>query len=175
MSRLEYFILEQDRRLGSLDGMITFSEQMKQGYEFAKDEEVVFVNSSKALEYGCILEKPDLLVSDEVYQILNRYERGLAHKKVIVIDMARNGQIHYYFPKFTEVPCSNQESVKKNAEDTEKIDHFTVDEKLIEGLSMFKLKFFRKSYLVVRLDVAEGMLRTSLYGLNVRRILINGR
>ncbi|MGG4344282.1 hypothetical protein [Paenibacillus lautus] len=40
---------------------------------------------------------------------------------------------------------------------------------------MFKLNVYRKSYLVVRLDVAEGMLRTSLYGLNVRRILINGR
>lgn len=172
---MEYFILEQDRRLGSLDGMITFSEQMKQGYESVKDEEFVFIDSPKALEYGCILEKPVLLVSEEVYQILNQYERGLAHKKVIVIDMARNGQVHYFFPNFTEVSCSEQESIKKNTEDTEKIDHFTVDEKLIEGLSMFQLNVYRKSYLVVRLDVAEGMLRTSLYGLNVRRILINGR
>lgn len=172
---MEYFILEQDRRLGSLEGMITFSEQMKRGYESAKDEEIVHIDSSKALEYGCILEKPDLLVSGEVYQLLNRYENGLAHKKVIVIDMARNGQVHYYFPNFTEVPCSEQGYVKRNDKDSEKMDHFTIDEKLIEGLSMFKLKYYRKFYLVVRLDVAEGILRTSLYGLNVRRILINGR
>lgn len=172
---MEYFILEQDRRLGSLDGLITCSEQMKKGYDFAEDEEFVYIDSPKALEYGCILEKPVLLVSEDVYQILNRYGHGLAHKKVIVIDMARNGQVHYYLPNFTEVPCTDQEYVKKNAEDIEKLDLFMVDEKLIEGISMFKLNVYRKSYLVVRLDVAEGMLRTSLYGLNVRRILINGR
>lgn len=168
---MEYFIIEQDRRLDSIGRSISFSERILQGFEYAEKHEVVYAESDKALEYTCIIDRPVLLVSDELRNIFKEFEPELEHKTVVVMDLARQIQFPYSMMNLIEVSCSNQQLPYIR---TGQSDELVIDESQVNGLCIFRITYYKSSYLVVRLDVAERLLRKSMYGLKLRRIQTMG-
>ncbi|AJS61111.1 hypothetical protein [Paenibacillus sp. IHBB 10380] len=162
---MEYFIVEQDRRL--IGGAISFPERILKGFEYAEPNEVLYTKSEKELEYSCIIDRPVLLVSDELRRIITEFEPQMEHKAVVVMDLERQLQFPYSMMNFQDVAC---DSNKQSYLATGRIEEIVIDEKQINGQAIFKITYYRSSYLVVRLDVAEYLLRRSLYGLKLNRI-----
>ncbi|GIP11923.1 hypothetical protein J1TS5_40930 [Paenibacillus macerans] len=162
---MEYFIVELDRRLNSIGGAITFPETVLKGFEYANPQETAYVSSGQEIEYSCFIERPVLLFSEDFRRVITSFEPDLEHKTVVVMDLKRHIQVPYSLMNFKEIPCLLQNST------TAKIGEFVIDESRVPGLKIFKIPYYRSSLLVVRLDVAEGLLRKSLRGLKLRRIL----
>lgn len=162
---MQYFVIEQDRRLNSIGGMITFPERVLKGFKYADPQEVVYVNVDQEIEYSCIIERPVLLISEEFLHVLISFQPDLEYKIVVVMDLKRHFQVPYFLVNVPEAPCLLDSSTMA------KIDELVIDESEVVGLKFFKVPYYRNCLFVVRLDVAEGLLRRSLKGLKLRRIL----
>lgn len=165
---MEYFIIEHDRRLDAIGGAISFPERMLKGFEHAAEQEIVYIKPGRKLEYSCIVERPVLLISEEIRTIVSQFEPQTAYKAVVVMDQEHHGQLHYSMMDLKEVHCISEEYslIEKG-----QIKKMVIDESRIGDLSIFKIPYYHSSILVARLDVAECLLRKSLYGLRLRRIL----
>ncbi|MMZ67338.1 hypothetical protein D1872_299170 [compost metagenome] len=84
---------------------------------------------------------------------------------MVVMDLKRHIQVPYSLIHFKEIPCLLENSTAG------KMDEFVINESQVHGLKIFKVPYYRSAILVVRLDVAEGLLRKSLRGLKLTRIL----
>ncbi|MMZ57270.1 hypothetical protein D1872_191890 [compost metagenome] len=162
---MEYFIVEQDRRL--MGGAISFPERIMKGFEYAEQNEVVYVKAEGDFEYSCIIDRPVLLVSDEFKRVICEFDPQMEYKAVVVMDLERQLQFPYFIMNLRDVSCNSRHDSFPGAG---RIDDLVIDEKQINEQAIFKITYYRSSYLVVRLDVAEHLLRKSLYGLKLKRI-----
>ncbi|CAH1222285.1 hypothetical protein PAECIP111893_04840 [Paenibacillus plantiphilus] len=166
---MEYFIIEHDDRLDAAGGAIVFPERMLKGFEHAEQQEIVHIKPGRELVYSSIIERPVLLVSNEMQAIISRYEPEMACKTVVVMDMTKNMQVHFSMMELKEIPCTAPAEV---VVEKGRIEQLAIDKRLIGDSSMFKITYYQSALLVVRLDLAENLLRAGLYGLRVRRILL---
>ncbi|MNI63449.1 hypothetical protein D3C73_1188220 [compost metagenome] len=91
----------------------------------------------------------------------------MEYKAVVVMDLERQLQFPYFIMNLRDVSCNSRHDSFPGAG---RIDDLVIDEKQINEQAIFKITYYRSSYLVVRLDVAEHLLRKSLYGLKLKRI-----
>ncbi|GJM71807.1 hypothetical protein HMSSN036_40230 [Paenibacillus macerans] len=165
---MEYFSLEHDQRLDAIGSSITFPEQLVQGFEHAEDFQTVFVKPGRTQGYSCIIEHPVFLVSAEIQQIFSGFAPNMRFKTVHVINPNISSQDTYYMMDIPEIDCisSTHSTIEKGF-----VKKLVIREEPIEDQPIFKIKSLIRPSLVVRLDVAEALLRTSLYGLKIQRIL----
>lgn len=165
---MEYFVVGHDPRLDAIGRNILFPERVLNGFKTAEEYETAFVREGKKLEYRSVIELPVFLVSAEVRVILNQFESNLTYKTVFVSDQATYAQAHFCLIDVPQVDCiSRTHSVIEKGI----IKQVVLDEEKINGHRMFWAAELPFPGLVVRLDVAEALLRHSLYGLSIRRIL----
>lgn len=167
---MEFFVLERDKRLDHLAGGLVCSPRLEQGYEAAEDNELVEVHGEEVRDYGCILEQPTLLVANELRRLLTKYDSQMAYKTVSIIDKTLNGlQLNYFLLNMREVevmaPIPLDDLKRSNA-----ALGFSLRRGDIPDYPFFGVTYHRKRYLVVRLDVAEHVLRAGLYGVAVKRL-----
>jgi hypothetical protein len=161
---VEYYVLKRDERLGTLEAKFSYSEALRQGYEQAASYEIISVEGQGRREYGCILTHPMLLISEEVRKVLLHFEQGLECKTVGVFDQEIQSQIQYYMPKLPQVKGEIQSN---------KPFVYSVPTGALESLPFFQLEVYRNVQFIVRLDVAEKVLREGLYGVSLEKIKIN--
>lgn len=168
---MNYYILERDRRLGSLEGKFAYSDGLQQGFSYANPYEVIHVKGEGKRDYGCLLNYPLLLVSEELRQIFMRFDPALCCKTVAIFDEKIQGQIQYYMLNLVEVTGEVDPTAKTR---NNSLITYTVRDE-IKTKCIFQLKVYHTSYLVLGLDIAEAVLRHSLYGVNVQKICLEER
>jgi hypothetical protein len=164
---MEYFIVEQDRRLDTAIGGQSFPDRLLKGYEYAEEYEVVIVKSKLEMNYSCIIERPVLLVSDKMRDIFSQFAPEINYKSVVLIDTVRQLQLLYSIMQLKEIPHTVRSDLSRGVQPS---DELLLNESLVGDLSIFKMPYFQSSYLIVRIGVAEELLRRNLYGLKLRRI-----
>ncbi|AZK48565.1 hypothetical protein [Paenibacillus lentus] len=165
---VEYFVVGHDSRLDPIGRNILFSDRVLGGFATAEEYEVAFVREGRKLEYRSVIELPVFLISEEVREILGQYESNLSYKTVLVTDQATYAQAHFCLIDVPQVDCiSRTHSVIERGI----IKQVVLDEGKINGHRMFWAAELPFPGLIVRLDVAEALLRHSMYGLSIRRIL----
>ncbi|AZK48594.1 hypothetical protein [Paenibacillus lentus] len=165
---MEYFSLEHDQRLEAIGGSITFPEQVVQGFEHAEDFQTAVVKPGRKQGYSCIIEHPVFLVSDEIHQIFSRFAPDMKSKTVQVLNPSTYSQDTYYMLDLPEIDCI---SLTHSMIEKGFVKKLVINEEPVENQPIFRIKSLIRPSLVVRLDVAEALLRTSLYGLKIQRIL----
>ncbi|KQO02119.1 hypothetical protein ASF12_33155 [Paenibacillus sp. Leaf72] len=164
---MEYFVLEHDRRLPANGANLAFPERMLRGYRYAEQQEMVYVKKGSRLNPGCMIENPLLLVGAELRAVVSRMVPNMGYKSVIVMDLEQQGQFFYDWMDVQEVPClAPERTVTENG----RVSKMWVDPWALQEAAIFQIPYYRSRVLVVRVDIAEGLLRKSLYGLSVRRI-----
>ncbi|KFN10350.1 hypothetical protein GNQ08_05395 [Paenibacillus macerans] len=164
---MEYYVVSHDSRLDAMGGNILFPERVLSGFAAAEDYEMAFVRKGRKLEYRSVIELPVFLVSAQVREILSQYEPNLAYKTLVVTDQTTYTQVYFCLIDVPKVDCISQtHSVIERGMVREAV----LEEEKISGLRMFWAAGLPFPGLIVRLDVAEALLRHNLYGLNLRRI-----
>jgi hypothetical protein len=171
---MNYFILERDQRLGAIEGILSCSASLKQGYESASQEEQVEISGEGVREYGCLLEHPVPLVSNELCEIFKKQYAGLQTKQVRIMDTVLRQILNYHL---IQMPQINVEAQLRTPElESSKIAYgFIVPYGEVKEQAFFELNNVRKKMMVVNLTLAEHVLREGIYGVAVRRITIQER
>jgi len=108
------------------------------------------------------------LVSEKMKQLIELYEPDCLFKLTPLIDRARGKQLLYYLPIFEEV-----EALSPNTEfnlDGSVIRHLVLNEEKIRGKRIFRVKESETPLIIIRLDIAESILRRDLIGVSLRRV-----
>lgn len=135
------------------------------------DDIIVFnVKCDDDTEFLDILDRNLFLISEKVKKIIGKYDWGILFKTIPLIDLHHKKQENYYMPIFEEIECLS-EKAEMNLNKTV-VKKIILDKEKIKGKKVFKIKESSKTLVVVRLDVAESLLRREFKGMCLKRLEI---
>jgi hypothetical protein len=136
------------------------------------DDILIFnVKCNENTEFLDILDRNLFLISEEMKKIIEIYDPGILFKTIPIIDLQHKKQGNYYMPIFEEIEClSERAELNLNKTVVKKI---ILDKEKIKGKKIFKIKESSKTLVVVRLDVAESLLRREFKGMCLQRLEIS--
>ncbi|VBB09031.1 Hypothetical protein LUCI_4317 [Lucifera butyrica] len=117
-----------------------------------------------------LLDRPLFLVSDELQQVLKLYMPKLTFKTIVLADPARKEQHIYYLPIFAPIDCLSDNSLQ--TPDKRTVKHLVLKGAAIENHTVFRVQHPYETIIIVRLDVAESILRRDLRGIRLDRVKI---
>ncbi|WP_019535822.1 imm11 family protein [Paenibacillus ginsengihumi] len=171
---MDYFVMEQDERYAEFPVLQDVRQHIDirhvnrlQAHHLA-DTTVFQVKASAEAEYLDVLTTQLYLVSEKMKQIIEMYEPDCLFKLIPLMNRELGKQKLYYLPLFAEV-----EALSPSAEfnlDRSVIRKLVLQEDKIKGKRIFRVKESEKPLIVVRLDVAESMLRRDLVGVGLKRV-----
>jgi len=133
---------------------------------------IIFVDESRKNAYPDILEEPVLLVSEKMKRILGMYRQpGAVFETVILIERKKNQQHAYYQVFAPEIQC--RVDMPDNSKGN-KAEGLVLDEIKIGYARIFYVNYYGKR-LIVRLDVAESILRRDSFGVRFNRVITVGK
>lgn len=167
---MEYFIIKQDKRytnpptINDLHSLLRRKELNRKDEHKIPQRNIVYANSDNYLDFLDILDDQLFLVTDKVKKVISLYEPSAIFKTFCILNNRKNEYGLYYAPILPEIDCITEArgiGCKKNiALDREKI-----------GLHcFFRALGSDKETTVVRLDVAESLLRRDVRGMKLEKI-----
>ncbi len=165
---MEYFIMQTDSRLRRLPQFQIPKELLSiSGIEQANRKEsvsVIYVTGNKGLsiEYPDYISGPIPLIAEKLYKILRKYQQDTIFHQVVLIEKDSGVQKVYYLMIPPSLECANK---SKTAYDRAgNVLDFVLDAECIGKNRMFRVPEL-KNQIVVRLDVAESILRRDASGI----------
>lgn len=143
---MDYFIMKTDKRIFhvanvQLPSAMLFPEGEKEKNPLSGNE-IVYINESSGLkyEYPDFIEKPYALIAEKYEKIFSKYQSNMRMQKVTLIEKKSNHQKNYLYiePPIVDGDVGNNRI-------------FCFQEK--------------KNEIIVRLDVAESILRREANGI----------
>ena len=136
------------------------------------DDIVIFnVRCDDETEFLDILDRNLFLISEEMKKLFKKYVPEIIFKTIPLIDLNHERQENYYMPIFEEIECLS-EKAELNLNKTV-IKKIILDKEKIKNKKIFKIKGSTKTIVVVRLDVAESLLRRNFKGIYLERLEID--
>ncbi|WP_068777096.1 hypothetical protein [Paenibacillus sp. FJAT-26967] len=174
---MDYFVLQQDRRYADVPVLLDVRSQidvrdihpMRAGN--IPGTVVMHVKSTKETEYPDVLDGQLYLMSDRLRQIVSLYEPRLLFKLIPLIDRVQRKQSNYHLPVFEDADVLSPAS-EFNL-DGSVIKRLVLQRDKLAGRRIFKIKESLKPLIVVRLDVAESLLRRDFEGICLERVAVD--
>ncbi|MCC8024640.1 MAG: hypothetical protein LIP16_04960 [Clostridium sp.] len=164
---MDYFWLRQDRRYVNPPVIEGFYTRMRRKdfvpenrYKIP-DRNVVYCDSDKNLDFTDVLDRQLFLVSEKVKNVFKLYEKSIIYKCFCLLNNQRNEYMLYYAPLISEIDSFFNEN------------ELTLKGEGMGSSSIFRVKCESKEVIVVRLDVAESLLRRNPEGIELRKIRIH--
>ncbi|AQS10947.1 hypothetical protein CLOBY_30960 [Clostridium saccharobutylicum] len=174
---MDYFLLKQDEEYTNVPRLMdVFNTVDVRNINLLKahkiDDVVIFnVKCDDETEFLDILDRNLFLISKEMKKIIEKYDSEILFKTTPLIDLPHERQENYYMPIFEEVECLS-ENAELNLNKTV-VKKIILDKEKIKGKKIFKIKESSKSLVIVRLDVAESLLRREFKGMCLERLEVN--
>ncbi len=134
------------------------------------DINVGFARSQYPLDYIDVLDSQLFLVNGEVKKVFSIYERSLQFKTVCILNNLDGSSCNYYAPLFTKVNCLPDEY--KAVRNRNKLINLIIRASDVEDHSVFKIASIDTDIIIIRLDVAESLLRRKIKKLTLERVLL---
>ena len=172
---MDYFLLKQDKRYHTLNIVDLFKRINAMDFTTLRadnipDNDSFFVKPSDYNQFTDILEAPIYLVSEELKNILGKYNRNIIFKRMALIDREKQKQKIYNIPIFEPFEALHEDS-EFNLNKTV-VKKIVLDKEKIKNHKVFKIKESFDTLVVVRLDVAESLLRRDFHGISLERLQI---
>ncbi|MHC1686034.1 MAG: hypothetical protein AB6733_24415 [Clostridiaceae bacterium] len=171
---MDYFLLKQDKRYVNTPRLIDVFKKIDVRninlLNAHKIEDMIIFNADcdERSEFLDILDSQLFLISEEMKNIIEKYKAEIIFKVIPLIDLPRERQENYFLPIFEEVEClSDKAELNLNKTFVKKI---ILDKEKIKGKKIFKIKESSKSLIVIRLDVAESLLRRNFKGVSIEKL-----
>lgn len=171
---MDYFILSQDKRylrtpfFQDFNGLIWRKNLTTSGSQKIPDVNSLFANSEQEQDLIDILDGQLFLVSNIVKQVFLLYETSIRFKMFCVLNQLRNEVGEYYAPIFRDVDCISDES-QFNL-DKSFIKKLVLKKEMLKNYAIFRVAGLRCDIIIIRLDVAESLLRRKIRGMKLQRV-----
>jgi len=166
---MDYFIMKTDKRLCRLPQMqmpkeLSLTEITKEKISKLTSASVVYVkkNYGLGIEYPDYLERPIPLIADKLKKILQKYQREVLFHRVMLIEKEAGLQMPYFLMMPPEIICADSKKTQYDAGGN--VQNFVLDLEKAEKYKIFLAKDY-KQQIIVRLDVAESILRRNVNGI----------
>ncbi|MCP1308915.1 imm11 family protein [Paenibacillus tyrfis] len=155
-----YFRLQQDKRF--IDGLRL--EQVSRDMEI-KERNIVFVkeDGDKPV-YLDFIDHPRRLVSDRLKALLEKYDDRLRFQSAIVTGRSTQRQDIYWFMEPGELDCL---SGKTQVDAGGTCRRLVLEAPNVRRERIFRVAGLQEDVLIVRLDIAESLLRRAFTGLQL--------
>ena len=171
---MDYFLLKQDNRYTSTPQIINFFQRINsKDLNLLKSDNIpennsFFVRPSKDNQFIDIIDNPIFLVCEQMRNIMAKYNRNIIFKRTALIDHDNKKQKIYNIPIWEEIEALHEDSeFKFNV-----IKKIVLDKEKVKDHKIFKIKESDKTLVVIRLDVAESLLRREFEGISLERLEI---
>ncbi|WP_252249171.1 DUF1629 domain-containing protein [Clostridium sp. VAP23] len=171
---MDYFLLKQDERytntprLKDMFYKINTKDINRLNSDKIDDVIIFQVTAEERCEYLDVLDKQLFLISEKMMKIICKYDTDIVFKILPLIDSKRHTQENYYLPIFEDIEALHEKSeFNLNKTIVKKI---VLNKKKIKGKKIFRIKESEKTLVVVRLDVAESLLRRKPRGISLERL-----
>ncbi|MFS0556145.1 hypothetical protein [Brevibacillus sp. 179-C9.3 HS] len=171
---MDYFLLKQDERYSDVPLLLDVRKKIdsrdihRERAHKITDPLILQIKSGVESSFLDILEYPLFLLSDKLKRLVEAYEPDTLFKLTPLIDLSRHLQKNYYLPIFEEV-----EAVSAHSEfhrDNSQIKKLVLKEESMRGKKIARIKESVKPLIIVRLDVAESILRRDMTGIRLERV-----
>ncbi|NFL34372.1 hypothetical protein FDB64_04660 [Clostridium botulinum] len=174
---MDYFLLKQDEEYTNapmlMDVFKNIDVRNINLLNAHKIDDIVILNvkCNDETEFLDILDRTLFLISKEMKKIIKKYDSEILFKTIPLIDLSHERQENYYMPIFEEIECLSEKSeLNLNKTVVKKI---ILDKEKIRNKKIFKIKESSKTLVVIRLDVAESLLRREFKGMCLERLEID--
>ena len=171
---MDYFLLKQDYRYTNTPQIINFFQSINSRdlnplrADNIEDNNSFFVKSSKNNQFIDIIDNPIFLVCEQMRNIMAKYNRNIIFKRAALIDYENKNQKIYNIPIWEEINALHEDSeIKFNV-----VKKIVLDKEKVKDHKIFKIKESDKTLVVIRLDVAESLLRREFEGISLERLEI---
>lgn len=165
---MRYFIIKKDPEESLSPDIINWYgkidvRNIRQGFYHALPERLLLkINGNERTVFTNIITRPFFLVSEGLKECLELYEPNLSFKEIVLLDQTYKQAQEYFLPTLEEVNCLT-ENCKFNMNRSELLEaEFELSK--IGDKSIFYLGDVNSKIIVVRLDVAESMIRRGSRG-----------
>lgn len=171
---MDYFLLKQDERYTNTPRLIDiFNKLDVRNINLLKahkiEDIIVFkVKTSDGSEFLDILDNQLFLISKPMKEIIEKYDSGIIFKTLALIDKPNNKQKNYYLPIIEELEALS-EAAELNLNKTV-VRKLILNREKIQEKKVFKIKESLRSLIIVRLEVAESLLRRNFKGIKLERV-----
>lgn len=173
---MDYFLLKQDERytntprLKDIFNNIDVRNINVLNAHKIEDILVFDVNVDEKSEFLDILDNQLFLISKPMMEIVEKYDSDIVFKTLALIDKLHNRQENYYLPIVEELDALS-DAAELNLNKTV-VRKLILNKEKIQGKKIFKIKESSKTLIVVRLDVAESLLRRNFNGIKLERLQV---
>lgn len=171
---MDYFLLKQDERYTNTPRLIDiFNKLDVRNINLLKahkiEDIIVFkVKTSDGSEFLDILDNQLFLISKPMKEIIEKYDSGIIFKTLALIDKPNNKQKNYYLPIIEELEALS-EAAELNLNKTV-VRKLILNREKIQEKKVFKIKESSRALIIVRLEVAESLLRRNFKGIKLERV-----
>lgn len=172
---MNYYIMCLEERFSYAPDIINWYHKFdvrnicKKKAHLLPERELLEIRPSRETIFTDIISSPFLLVSETVKEIIQVYEPTIEYKDMVLLDTRTPQYALYYLPVLETIDCLSMEKTKFNAL-RGAILRMVLDKQKIEDKSIFKLVYLMKSYVIVRLDLSESLLRRDLLGVGLQKV-----
>lgn len=171
---MDYFLLKQDERYTNTPRLIDiFNKLDVRNINLLKahkiEDIIVFkVKTSDGSEFLDILDNQLFLISKPMKEIIEKYDSGIIFKTLALMDKPNNKQKNYYLPIIEELEALS-EAAELNLNKTV-VRKLILNREKIQEKKVFKIKESSRALIIVRLEVAESLLRRNFKGIKLERV-----
>ncbi|NEW09790.1 hypothetical protein GK047_28120 [Paenibacillus sp. SYP-B3998] len=171
---MDYFILKQDERYTNTPHLLNVKEHIDSrqlnllNAHHIASTVVLQVEADAESRFLDILDGQLFLLSENMQKVVELYEPETLFKRISLIDLKQQRQVNYVLPIFREIDALSLSSEWNTNRSVLKKSILQADK--IKGNKIFRIKESEKPLIVVRLDVAESMIRRNLAGIRLVRI-----
>jgi len=135
---------------------------------------VAYVNKYNGvnIEYADYLEKPFPLIADKFQKVLQKYQKDIEFWRVMLVEQETGQQRPYCLMHIPKITCADKEESRYDARGD--IEEFVLDAEKAESRRIFLAEDYN-GQLLVRLDVAESILRREANGIWFEPVKISER
>ncbi len=165
---MKYFYLTQDKSVSNIVEPQEMTKAINKVHVkngklqyLDKDPIQFYVKDKSDNVYADYIENPFHLVSDRFKQVLDKFQKYIFFKPIVLADVKRMKQELYWLaiPEIIDCLSSLSEFDKIGA-----VIKLVIDEKKVGYLKVFKVKGLGEDYIIVDSDVREAILAAKILG-----------
>lgn len=171
---MDYFLLKQDERykdvpvISQLSARVDMFQMTHQDIHKLEDTIVFNVNTASEGIWPDIIDRQLFIVSDGLEKIIGRYTPDAVFKTLILVDTGNKKQEKYFLPVFERVDALSPKC--EFTRDKSIITKLVLRKENLKDKKIFTVTDALKPTVIVRLDVAESILRRYFKGVLLERV-----
>lgn len=171
---MKYFMLETDKSNNNLPQIVDWysrideKNMIPERYQHIPFRTMMKMKANASTDFNALIVKPFLLLNGEAKELLSKFEPNMQYKEIVLINQPNHLMNQYFFPLLEVVDCLTSDSVRN-------MDHSLLvkgklDKSKLEDQAIFMLAGLRNRHIVLRMDLAEALLRRNICGYQLKEI-----